>query len=252
MRLPDPALPWPIIMEGVYLCAMREQCRNSTYLDWPGRKPTKGWGETHGVAIGDTPWTDAECDQHFVDSMTEVTIAVRGMCTMAPTANQLAALVVCAYNIGIAAMRGSSMMRAHNAGDVLAAARAFLLWDKAIDPKTGKLIVVEELVGRRHAESSLYLTPDPDAPHYPMPQAVAPQPTLKTSPTVQTSTAAIVTGGLTVLSPFVEKLSTVGEHFKEFAADLGMTPVQALGAALLIAGAVVLYRRFKQRAEGVA
>lgn len=252
MRLPDPSLPWPIIKEGVFLCAQREQCRNVTYLDWPGKKPTKGWGETSGVAIGDTPWTDAECDQRFVVALTERANAVRAMCKVPPTAHQLAGLVVCAYNIGVPALRGSSMMKAHNRGDFLAAARAFLLWNKATDAATGKLIVVEELVGRRHAEAALYLTPDVGTMQYPVPQTVVPPPAVAASPTVQTSTAAVVVGSLTAASPFFEKLHDLGNHFTAIAADFGLTPVQVLGAVLLIVGGLVLYRRLSQHRAGIA
>ena len=65
--------------------------------------------------------------------------------------NQLAALTCLAYNIGAGAFHGSTVRRMHNAGDFMAAANAFLMWDKV------RNIIVPGLVRRREAERSLYL-----------------------------------------------------------------------------------------------
>jgi lysozyme len=251
-RLPDPSLAWPICLDGVYLLARREQCRNKTYLDWPGRKPTKGWGETSGVAIGDTPWTDAECDQRLLDTLTHVTNEVKAMCTVTPSENQLAGLVVCAYNIGEPSLKTSTIMRLHNQSQFSAAARAFSMWNKAHDATTKQLIEVDELTSRRAAEAALYLTPDEDGPHYPCPQAVAPEPSMAQSPTVQGGTVAVATGGLAILGSLQDVAGPLVTQAKDMAATLGLTPLQVMAGLLLIVGVVILYRRFAQRSQGVA
>lgn len=69
--------------------------------------------------------------------------------------NQFGAMVSLAYNIGLGAFRGSTVLRMHNAGNYTEAAHAFLLWDKA----GGKVLAA--LLRRRHEEAALYLTPDP-------------------------------------------------------------------------------------------
>ncbi len=250
-RLPDRSLPWPITWAGVSLLCSREKCVNKTYLDWPGKRPTKGWGETEGVALGDKPWTDEECDQQLLKALTDFTSKVQGMCTVTPNDNQLAGLVVCAYNIGLPAMAKSSIMKRHNANDPNAAARAMLLYDKATDAN-GKLIVVDELVSRRHAEAALYLTPDPEVPSYPVPQTVAVEPPVQTSPTVQAGSVAVVTGGLTVASNFVGPLHDMANQLHDIAANLGITPFECMGAIAMVIGAFVVYRRVGQRRQGVA
>lgn len=251
-RLPDPSLPWPIVKQGVYLLCQREKCVNKAYLDWPSRTPTIGWGETEGVYLG-MEWTDAECDQNLLESLIKYTTAVRAMCKVQPSEKQLAALVVCAYNIGLGAMKGSSMMRLHNQGKFIEAARAFSLWNKATDKQTGKLIVVDELVSRRLAEAALYTENDTGTPQYPSPQEVAPERPIAASPTVVTASTAIGIGGITtVLSTLKDAGEQLTGFAKTFAADLGLTTPQMLGALLVVIGVIVLYRRWGQHRDGVA
>ena len=76
--------------------------------------------------------------------------------TKIPTPNQFAAMVALAFNIGVGAFKGSTVLREHNAGNHSAAAQAFLMWNKAtID---GKKVEVAGLTRRRQAESELYMT----------------------------------------------------------------------------------------------
>lgn len=69
--------------------------------------------------------------------------------------NQFGAMVSLAYNIGLGAFRGSSVLRLHNQGQWEDAAHSFLLWNKA----GGRVLTA--LLRRRHEEAALYLTPDP-------------------------------------------------------------------------------------------
>jgi len=145
--LPDPSLPWPICIEGVYLVADSEKLRLRAYL-CPAKVWTCGWGETDGVGPK-TVWTKEYADQRFCDSLAERTEAVRALCTVAPTDNQLAALVSLSYNIGTKAYAGSTVARRFSEGRWAAACDAFLLWNKA----GGK--VVKGLARRREAERAL-------------------------------------------------------------------------------------------------
>jgi lysozyme len=68
-----------------------------------------------------------------------------------PTIYQAAAMLSLAYNIGVGAFAGSSVCTAFNAGDIAAAASAFLRWNKI------KGRVSAGLTARRQAERKLFL-----------------------------------------------------------------------------------------------
>lgn len=259
MKLPDRSLPWPICWEGVVLIAQREGCRLRAYRCQAGRW-TCGWGETDGVGAN-TVWTQAYADQRFCDSLTERTRQVLALCTVEPTPHQLAALVSLSYNIGVPALGKSTVMRLHNAGDHASAARAFALWNKFRNPQTGRLEVSPGLTSRRAAEAALYLQPDEDAPHA-MPQAVADEPRLASSPTMQT--AATVTGAgavglLKQLSDTADQASGIGsavapvwQLLTGIAEGLHVQPLTLVCAGAVAAGGLLAYRRWRQRAQGVA
>jgi len=250
MRLPDPSLKWPINREGIYLLCERETCRLNAYPDYPGRRPTIGWGETEGVTLGMT-WTSEQADERLLSELNKYTHAVLDMCKMQPGPNQLAALVVCAYNIGIEGMRGSTMLRLHNSGNFTSAAQSFSLWNKATTPD-GRLVVVAGLTIRRMKEAALYLTPDEGTPAIPPTQVVVAEPSLIQSPTVQANTAAVAVGGLTLASSFLSSLQPVVAQAKALAADIGASPVEVVAGVALLVGVVSLYRRWRQRRLGVA
>ncbi len=70
------------------------------------------------------------------------------------TDNQFSALVSFAYNVGLGAFRGSSVLRAVNAGQDELVPRRLAQWSRA----GGRTL--PGLVKRRHAEALLYLTPE--------------------------------------------------------------------------------------------
>lgn len=185
MRYPDATLPWPIPYAGVQLLAEYEQgptggCALAAYR-CPAGVWTIGWGETDGVRPGDV-CTPEQADRWLVEDLGERAAAVRGHCTREPSPHELAALVSLAYNIGLAGLRRSTAMRAHNAGQHEAAARAFGLWNKA--RVGGQLVELPGLTARRAREAALYLTPDADAQPR-MPQAVEAESSLARSPIAQ-------------------------------------------------------------------
>ena len=248
---PDPALPWPIDYDtGVLMVADEEACRLAAYRCIAG-KWTCGWGETDGVTPS-TRWTQAYADQRFCDSLTERTQAVKAACTIEPSPNQLSALVSFAYNYG--GWRTSTALKAHNRGDPLAAANGLQLVDKFTNPATGKLEVSTDLRARRAREAALYLRATERVPA--MPQAVAPEPAMSASPTVQLSGAGAGVGALALVSQAKDQLGPVGEAVgtaKSLAVEtLGLPADWFLPGLLLTVGGVVLWRRFGQRKDGVA
>ena len=251
MMLPDSTLPWPIPMAAVALIAESEGCRLKAYK-CPAGVWTIGWGETDGVHPGDT-CTQAQADRWLCDDLADRAAAVRRLCTEYPTDHQLGALVSLAYNIGLAALGKSSVLRAHNAGDHAAAARAFGLWNKA--KVGGVLTVLPGLTTRRAREAALYLTPEPDAPPQQLPQAVAAESSLAASPIAQVGAMTTTTGGalgLARLGEHVGPVSTMVSTARGWADSLGMQPLTVLAGALVIGGAVVMVQRYKQRSGGWA
>jgi lysozyme len=151
---------------------------------------TIGYGHTANVTPGQTI-TQAEADALLEsDLVNEFAPGIETALAGLPcTDNQFGALVSLAYNVGLGAIRGSTVIRLHRAGDYDTASNAFLMWDRA----GGK--VVPALLRRRGEERALYLTPDgsesdeslpAQQPHLPPDQRVtkpkpapAPQPAQK-------------------------------------------------------------------------
>ncbi|WP_164964319.1 lysozyme [Rubrivivax sp. JA1026] len=252
--LPNPDLPWPIVWAGVVLIAEREgnslvayQCEAGVW--------TCGRGETEGVTPA-TRWTQDYADKRFCDSLREVTQAVLIACTRTPTPHQLAAMVSLAYNIGPAAFRGSTVLKAHNRGDADAAARAFKLWNKVRDPQTGKLRPSRGLTSRRAAEEALYLQPEPGAPQQPSVQAVAPESSLASSPIGQAAAVTGAAGVVQLVAQAGDQVSAVGgtvTAVRSVLVDgLGLPPEYLLPVVLIAAAGVGLWWRWRQRRDGWA
>lgn len=250
---PDPSLPWPIDYDaGVLELAQSEGCRLNAYR-CPAGKWTCGWGETDGVGPN-TAWTQDYADQRLCDSLRTWASAVRDMCTVEPTAYQLAALVSLAYNIGLAGLRKSTVLRCHNRGEFLAASRAFGLWNKHRDPATKRLVESEGLTARRARESALYLRQAEQTEA--MPQAVAAESALTSSPIAQSGAVTAGAGVVGLITAAGEQLGTVMPSIqtaKTFATDtLGIPADWFLPGLLLAVGALVLWQRAKQRGQGWA
>lgn len=140
-------------------------------------------------------------DQDIVKFETGVSLA-------APRATEpeFDAMVSLAYNIGVEGLRGSTVLRLHNAGDKQGAADAFRLWNKSRAKPGAPLTVNPVLVKRREQERSVYLSggysysndPGPATPLPPPPVAAPvsslPPPSTSAWPTPGMSPEAIRTG----------------------------------------------------------
>lgn len=153
-RDPNLSLSWPIPYPAVQLIARSEGLELTSYL-CPAGVWTIGYGRTEGVTKGmSQTWEQAS--QDLLLDLTQRGTAVQKLCTEAPTPSQLGALLSLAYNIGTANFSKSSVLRFHNQANHKEAASSFLAWDKARDPKTGKLRPLPGLTTRRAAEAKLY------------------------------------------------------------------------------------------------
>lgn len=254
MTLPDPNLPWPIPLKAVGLIADAEGCRLKAYRCAAG-VPTIGWGHTGPeVILGATVWTQEQADRALCDELVTFSAQVRAACTQAPTPDQLGAMTSLAYNVGADAFRKSTVLKAHNAGDWQAAARAFSLWDKA--KVNGSLQSLPGLTARRAAEAALYLRTDDEAPGHVMPQAVEPETSITASPIAKGGSAITLTGIVAAAAEAKDALGPVGEALqagRHVLADiLGVPPSWVLPIILVVVGGAIVRARLQQRGQGWA
>ncbi len=130
--------------------APAEGLRQVAYRD-PVGIPTICFGETKGVRLGDRKTTD-ECKDMLAERVERDFIPGVEACITKPMPEKRkAAFVSFAYNVGVDAFCKSSIARKYNAGDVVGACDALLLYVKA------KGVTLPGLVKRREEERRLCL-----------------------------------------------------------------------------------------------
>ena len=234
--------------------------------------PTIGVGATtypdgRKVTMRDPPITTARMNEMLAIEIDRAVDTVLEMVNHEATTQQLVALVVCGYNIGFNGLRTSSIVKAHNRGDFASAAQAFGLWDKVRNPKTGQLERNLGLAARRAQEAAIYLAGSVTSSR--PAQAVASESKLSRSPLMQAGTA-VTTAGLAVMNeavttPAIPAVPTLAQandtaaqatslvgHLQTAAGAFGVSTTWILGILLIGAGGVVMYWRWRQRAEGRA
>jgi len=141
--------------KGIALIHSFESCKLTAYADpgsADGRPHTIGWGSTGpDIRLGMT-WTQKQADERFAADLGSFEKAVSNLAPKT-TQNQFDALVSFAYNVGTQALRTSTLLRMHNAGDYAGAKAQFARWNK----NDGK--VMPGLTRRRAAEAQLYGEP---------------------------------------------------------------------------------------------
>lgn len=135
---------------GIALIKQYEGVRLEAYL-CPAGVPTIGYGHTVGVKMGDRI-TLAQAEQMLIDDLAIYEVGVQSLVKVPLKQGQFDALVSFAFNLGLGALRGSTLMRMLNQGDYAGAADQFLRWNKA----GGK--VLNGLVKRREAERALFIS----------------------------------------------------------------------------------------------
>lgn len=157
---------------GIELIKAWEGVRLTAYPDpATGGEPwTIGYGHTSAageprVFKGMTIHID-EANAILERDLVKYEAAVSRLLKRNPNENQFSAMVSLCFNIGPGNMAKSSVVRLFNAGDLLGAANAFRMWNKA----AGK--VMKGLENRREAERQLFLRAvqadaEEPAPHVP-------------------------------------------------------------------------------------
>ena len=109
---------------------------------------TIGYGHTEGVKPNDTI-TQEKAKELLNEELNSFGARVSSM-LIAATQSQFDALVSFAYNLGTGALRGSTLLKLHNAGKYTEAKAEFGKWTRAAG------VVLNGLVKRRAAEAELY------------------------------------------------------------------------------------------------
>jgi lysozyme len=127
------------------------------YMPTKNDVPTIGWGHTKGVKMGQTV-TYAQAEALFWEDVEWVERAVNRLVKVDLTQNQFDALCSLVFNIGAGAFAGSTVLRRVNQKDFEGAAKAFLMWNKQTNKRTGKKEVLQGLVRRRKEEAEYFLS----------------------------------------------------------------------------------------------
>ena len=141
--------PRQISAAGLALIKRFEGLRLKAYR-CPADVPTIGYGSTGAhVKMGMTI-TEAHAEQLLIKDLSRFEQGVAQLLKTA-TQGQFDACVSLSFNVGLAAFKGSTLLKKHNAGDYAGAADQFRRWNKA----GGR--VLAGLTKRREAERQLYI-----------------------------------------------------------------------------------------------
>lgn len=139
--------------QGIALLHHFEGCRLEAYPDpGTGGDPwTIGWGDTGPDVVPGLVITQAEADRRFADRLArEFEPGVLAAVRVPLTQHQFDALVSLAYNIGLAALNRSTLLRKLNTGDYVGARAQFGRWTRA----GGR--AMRGLQRRRAAEAAMF------------------------------------------------------------------------------------------------
>lgn len=139
-----------------------ESCVLTPYQDSRGVW-TIGWGETgdHVDALAELPdarITQLEADEFLLKQLDTRTQRVLEMVTVPIEQQHLDSTLSFAYNLGVEALRGSSLLRFMNRGLFVEAGNEFPKWDN--ERKNGVLTPSTGLLKRRLGERAIFLYGD--------------------------------------------------------------------------------------------
>lgn len=134
---------------GIDLIKRFEGLRLAAYK-CPAGVWTIGYGHTGPDVVPGLAITEPEADKLLASDIQTFSDGVRRLVTTQVTDNQFAAMVSLAFNIGLGAFGKSTLLRAVNSNDFVAAANEFKRWIYA----DGKIF--QGLVARRAAEKTLF------------------------------------------------------------------------------------------------
>jgi lysozyme len=111
---------------------------------------TIGWGSTGSHVKEGMTITEEEAEALLRKDLARFENGVSVLAGVSSD-SQFAAMVSLAFNIGLGAFAGSTVLKRHKLGNRMGAANAFMMWNKA----GGRIL--KGLIRRREAERKLYL-----------------------------------------------------------------------------------------------
>lgn len=125
----------------------------------PAGKQTVGWG--HVIRPWETidlPLTPLRAEALLKADIIKVWRAIDNLVSVPIKECMMAALISFVFNLGEGAFAESTLLKKLNTLDYQGAADQILEWNKARNPKTGKLRALPGLTRRRRAERNLFLS----------------------------------------------------------------------------------------------
>ena len=111
--------------------AAHEGYKGDAYIPVPGDVPTIGFGSTKGVKIGDKT-TPVRSMMRLLDEIDSVYAQGVRQCVTVPLyQHEFGAYVSLAYNIGVSAFCGSTLVKKLNSGDYDGACQEISRWNKS-------------------------------------------------------------------------------------------------------------------------
>lgn len=149
-----------ISQQGLDLIKQFEGFRSAPYRDAAGI-PTIGYGATYypdgtTVRMTDMPISEKQASAMLVSMVERYAEGVNRYVQVHLTQTQFDALVSFSYNVGLDAVRNSTLLRKLNAGDYAGAAEQFARWNQSGG------VVLAGLTKRRAAEADLFNTAGAD------------------------------------------------------------------------------------------
>lgn len=249
--MPAAIAPIGIVPAGLAIIEEYEGCRLTAYL-CPAGIPTIGYGHTGPDVtlqdVGRRTISRATAEALLESDLRRVGDQVAGACRVSANANQHAAMVSLAFNIGIGNFRKSTVLRAHNRGDTEAAGRAFNLWTKAT--VQGRKVELPGLVSRRAREAALYLTAVRPEDRTAMPRGFIEEPPMRATPSIAGSSVAAGAGGLAATAEIARQVGDIGyaaSPIADLVLRFGPIALAVIGAAVI---GWIAYRQIRSRREG--
>lgn len=256
--------------KGIKLIQDFEGFRGTAYL-CPAKVWTIGWG--HTSAAGDPPVRKgmiinrAQGEQILKSDLRKFEAKVRDLIAKAKVdtvlQHEFDAFVSLAFNIGLGAFAGSTVLKRYLRGDKAGAAESILAWNRAT--VNGVKVVLAGLSRRRQAERALFLgdrtVAEAIAPTCgPMAQAVCAPAKREPMAKSGTGNAAVVTGGAGITVAFEgarQAVGLLGEVKNSATEAAGLIPgvpdnaaiLVGLGVLIAVGAGVIWWRRWRRSRE---
>ena len=204
---------------GIDLIKRFEGLRLAAYFDAVGVR-TIGYGHTRTVQPGQKISED-QADALLKDDLARFEHAVNDYVSVEINQHEFDALVSFAFNVGVDALRRSTLLRMLNEGQRQAAADQFWRWDKA----GGRTLA--GLKTRRAEERDLFLRPMHLGEHFDRAQPWDPDGLAIDLPTLRRPFP--LSAGTEVLRRLLPPSSDLNDAVKRFQSGAGLTPDGVVG-----------------------